>query len=343
MCFRFNNWTNPYLFRDTLTKLINAPNVEYKDLALLCESRTMHKQITCASIVLIVAIALQTYPVGQWPANRQREMPRAEQQQPSSRVNNAPNVPIPEVQQVAPEQRRQNTQDSNESEDGLEKATWWLVYVTGALVLVGIVASLIALFTLNDLRKQSNTATISAIATETSAAAALLNAKAFINSERAWVEIEISNRYSHFDPSSGEEFSGFDPNGEQTITSYVVEVTNYGRTVARILAYMTWQGYFTQSAPDMDKLQQVSRKQKHLLLAAGKTDTLEVIPYDDAFEAKDAIDGNLNIGTTVLRVAVQYEDIVSADSILPHESDAVFSYQVSSNSFKRVPKFSKYT
>jgi transposase-like protein len=32
MCFRFNNRKNRFLFRDTLTKLILSPNLEYKDL-----------------------------------------------------------------------------------------------------------------------------------------------------------------------------------------------------------------------------------------------------------------------------------------------------------------------
>lgn len=32
MCFRFNNRKNPYLFRDTMLKLIDSPNVEYKQL-----------------------------------------------------------------------------------------------------------------------------------------------------------------------------------------------------------------------------------------------------------------------------------------------------------------------
>jgi hypothetical protein len=32
MCFRFNNRKNPYLFRDTLRKLISSPNIEYKQL-----------------------------------------------------------------------------------------------------------------------------------------------------------------------------------------------------------------------------------------------------------------------------------------------------------------------
>ena len=32
MCFRFNNRKNQFLFRDTLTKLILSPNLEYKDL-----------------------------------------------------------------------------------------------------------------------------------------------------------------------------------------------------------------------------------------------------------------------------------------------------------------------
>jgi len=32
MCFRFNNRKNPYLFRDTILKLISSPNLEYKSL-----------------------------------------------------------------------------------------------------------------------------------------------------------------------------------------------------------------------------------------------------------------------------------------------------------------------
>jgi transposase-like protein len=32
MCFRFNNRKNPYLFRDTIIKLIGSPNLEYKNL-----------------------------------------------------------------------------------------------------------------------------------------------------------------------------------------------------------------------------------------------------------------------------------------------------------------------
>ena len=32
MCFRFNNRTFYYLFRDTMLKLIDSPNLEYKHL-----------------------------------------------------------------------------------------------------------------------------------------------------------------------------------------------------------------------------------------------------------------------------------------------------------------------
>ena len=32
MCFRFNNRKNPFLFRDTMLKLIDSPNIEYKQL-----------------------------------------------------------------------------------------------------------------------------------------------------------------------------------------------------------------------------------------------------------------------------------------------------------------------
>jgi transposase-like protein len=37
MCFRFNNRKNPYLFRDTILKLIGSPNLEYKDLTAKVE------------------------------------------------------------------------------------------------------------------------------------------------------------------------------------------------------------------------------------------------------------------------------------------------------------------
>ncbi len=32
MCFRFNNRRTPYVFRDTMLKLIDSPNLEYKQL-----------------------------------------------------------------------------------------------------------------------------------------------------------------------------------------------------------------------------------------------------------------------------------------------------------------------
>jgi hypothetical protein len=32
MCFRFNNRKNPFLFRDTLLKMIESENMEYKEL-----------------------------------------------------------------------------------------------------------------------------------------------------------------------------------------------------------------------------------------------------------------------------------------------------------------------
>jgi hypothetical protein len=37
MCFRFNNRKNPYLLRDTMRKLIDSPNLEYKHLTAMTE------------------------------------------------------------------------------------------------------------------------------------------------------------------------------------------------------------------------------------------------------------------------------------------------------------------
>jgi transposase-like protein len=38
MCFRFNNRENPFLFRDTMLKLIGSPNLEYKELTAKVEA-----------------------------------------------------------------------------------------------------------------------------------------------------------------------------------------------------------------------------------------------------------------------------------------------------------------
>jgi hypothetical protein len=32
MTWRFNNWKNPFLFRDTMLKLIHSDNLEYRQL-----------------------------------------------------------------------------------------------------------------------------------------------------------------------------------------------------------------------------------------------------------------------------------------------------------------------
>jgi hypothetical protein len=37
MCFRFNNRRNDFLFRDTMLKLVESPNLEYKYLTAKVE------------------------------------------------------------------------------------------------------------------------------------------------------------------------------------------------------------------------------------------------------------------------------------------------------------------
>ena len=37
MCFRFKNRKNPYLFRDTMLRLTDSPNLEYKNLTAKIE------------------------------------------------------------------------------------------------------------------------------------------------------------------------------------------------------------------------------------------------------------------------------------------------------------------
>jgi hypothetical protein len=63
--------------------------------------------------------------------------------------------------------------------------SWWdVAWSTWALVGVGIVAAYLALRTLSDIQKQTKN-------TKIAADAALLNAQAVINAERAWVIVDL--------------------------------------------------------------------------------------------------------------------------------------------------------
>lgn len=102
---------------------------------------------------------------------------------------------------------------------------WWddAGIATWMLVVVGIVASIIAICTLYDLRKQT-------AATKESADAAYMNAKAVINAERAWVVMNMEW------PPGHSKLSPTFRNGINVSNGIVVRLiySNQGKSIARI-------------------------------------------------------------------------------------------------------------
>jgi hypothetical protein len=105
-----------------------------------------------------------------------------------------------------------------------EKPPWWdVAWSTWALVGVGVVAAYLALRTLTDIQKQTKN-------TKVAADAALLNAQAVINAERAWVMVELQKL-----PGIGIRFLGDSTQrGPHTSVRFRLAYTNEGKTVAWI-------------------------------------------------------------------------------------------------------------
>ncbi len=91
-----------------------------------------------------------------------------------------------------------------------------------ALVLVGIGAGVLAFFTLRKIRDQAESGKDAAIAGKDAARAALLNAQAVINAERAWLAVSIDIEVSN-------------PNDPNETPKCYVAYLNQGRTPAKII------------------------------------------------------------------------------------------------------------
>lgn len=115
---------------------------------------------------------------------------RSEQQEPANKKTDAANstqaAPAESVIENQKNPCKESKATTAESQKTPEKSFWgdlptWLLFVVGG------VTAWIAIRTLRDIRQQTRNTADAAVAAKNSAEAALLNAKAVINSERAWV------------------------------------------------------------------------------------------------------------------------------------------------------------
>jgi hypothetical protein len=193
MCFRFNKRKSPYLFRDTLTKLINTLTFEYKELTATVKDRMRPDpaQLTCGYLAFALAVFLQVLPAaGKYQKyETNNEQPLIEN--PLGAVLTI--VPLQSLLAAEPEEQESNAQSSHWYD-----WFWPPDWATWGLVLVGIWAGKIALETLDSLKGQIKDSTDQAnrlieevrkqaVHTEKAANAAKEGADHAMLDNRAWV------------------------------------------------------------------------------------------------------------------------------------------------------------
>jgi hypothetical protein len=199
---------------------------------------------------------------------------------------------------------------------------------TFVLTIAAVCGILYSRRTLNDLIIQTK-------ATEKAAKAAELNAQVMIDTERALIEIDLSAADSHRD-EFGEEVPGYD---HQEVFRFGIQITNHGRTVARVINYKIWHGYSAQNF-DKNKLTSFGQIPTHMLLGAGKSIIVGNIDADDCFSdwliMRDSSRG-------FIRIDVQYADVIQTEGVKPHETSVVYIFDGSLEEPERLDDYNTYT
>ncbi len=164
---------------------------------------------------------------------------RPEQKAPTQKENNETKnrqLPAAVNSQPSPQQQQQQTNKNPCNWPPFTDPFWsnW------ALVLVTVGGIWIALGTLRDLKKQTQLAEDAAQAANKSADAALKSAQVLIESERAWVMVDVF-------PSSYGVQKSTTPSNQYTLLSAVVVCINRGETIA----WVTEKGYIFKSVKSL--------------------------------------------------------------------------------------------
>ena len=210
-----------------------------------------------------------------------------------------------------------------------------------ALVLVGVVGIIVAIRTLGDLHAQTEIAS-------KAASAALLNAQAVINAERAWIVVEL-HPLAHRD----EDGQWIDEGGRRLTTedivagkhmAYSLRIKNMGRTPAQILRYQFGYTCLADGVKDLPPNSDGDTAQtgefKHFL--PNGSDPMEILPALDAAiymrDYRTEIDELKR--TALFHGWVKYRHMFSMDEC---QSDYCYVYRPSLKTFMRVGRNTKYT
>lgn len=257
-----------------------------------------HRQIIFASFVLLFAITLQTPSV----RNKQQTADNQKDQ------NTEQSVPV-SANPSADEKKGETTQQSH----------WWpppplwdTYWPTIALVIVAGIAAKIAWDTLDDIKQQTVNA-------KTAADAALLNAQAIINAERAWIDMELL-------PVNPPQGSSDDFVAKRECK---LQIINRGRTPAYVLSWtigVGCPGVKSIHEFHLGLLTKIDSGGVHRFLEPGRVvNELKVFDLSHYFgtEWKDVLKGK-KMG--FFEVTISYADIVSSEDISIPSRDTYAAY-----------------
>lgn len=263
-----------------------------------------------AFVVLLVGLLFQAIPS---PVSRTYK-----QYPPDNNQNAANTSALPSALQ---EQGRADQNRGGANDHTKENMPWWedAALATWWLVGVGILGTFAALGTLLYVRR--------------SADAAFLNAQALINSERAWVDIEIIPQV-------------------HTPTIYDLKITNHGRTPALVFTFDVGAessplGTFLWSAAKTFDATKASYKKlgesvRIFLRQATDQTTPAAVDLSHAFIKWDAVRNGQESGLVYFKVA--YLDVINGKDRTrePCETSCILAFEQKTRLLQRMARFDTY-
>jgi len=162
-------------------------------------------------------------------------------------------------------------------------------------------------------------------ATSDAAIAAKMSSDALINSERAWIDGEIS-RFVNL------------------VVRHRLKIVNHGRTPVQIVSYEIRFGPLVEGTEfSPERLSNSSVRNLHAFLGSGKEQNLEDFDLDDLFaEQRDISE---SVGKGAFYVAIKYADVIagSPGRRLLRETSFVYHYDALVSAIERISWFNKYT
>lgn len=193
-----------------------------------------------------------------------------------------------------------------------------LVLFTGLLVVAGFITAAVIFWQSWETRKSAEAAKIAADA-------ALLNAQAVINSERAWIDGEIIHR-------------------EQVgIHCYALNISNHGKTPAKLLSYEVRWGNLSEGVPFSSQSLDKSRIEKlnRLIGSNGPYRVGDWFRVDKMFEDLPLVAA---MDTKVICATIWYEDVIASQGKREsHKTSFVYYCRPLLDSLERQSTYDDYS